>query len=74
MKSQFSSSIKSKNTSNMSTIQQQYQAFLTQINTLTQKLAADKATVQNAKASRTQQIQQLQPVIQQAKSLAGRNS
>ena len=45
LKSQFSSSIKSQNTSSMSTIQQQYQTLLTQINTLTQKLATDRATV-----------------------------
>jgi hypothetical protein len=76
LKSQFSSSIKSQNTSSMSTIQQQYQALLTQINTLTQKLATDKATVNSLEAQtsniKTQQTQQVQPLIQQAKSLTAK--
>jgi flagellar biosynthesis chaperone FliJ len=73
LKSQFSSSIKSQNTSSMSTIQQQYQTLLTQINTLTQKIATDRATVNSLEAQLlNNKAQQVQPLIQQAKSLAAK--
>jgi uncharacterized protein YoxC len=57
----------------MSTIQQQYQTLLTQINTLTQKIATDRATVNSLEAQLlNNKAQQVQPLIQQAKSLAAK--
>lgn len=60
----------------MSTIQKQYQALLTQINTLTQKLAADRSTVNalstQASNNKIQQTQQLQPLTQQVNNLASK--
>lgn len=74
LKSQLLIAIKTKNIDNMIAIQKQYQDLLTQINTLTQNLATDKAALKSLQSqvsnTKTQLPQEVQSLLDQSKSLA----